>query len=129
MSSMEQPESASPGFAVLLGPRQITAVLVVAILAAGILCSLSYIAGRSASHTPAALSPVPYRAARPAPKPPAPASGPASSAPPASTPPASPPAPSAWKNAPPVPGATYLQLMSVEFGVAEVLAEGLHSEG
>jgi hypothetical protein len=111
---MEQPESAGPGFAILLGSRQITAVLVVAILAAGILCSLSYIAGRSASHAPAAPSPAPYRAAEAAPKP--------------LPPPPAPPAPS-WKNAPPVPGATYLQLMSVEPGVAEVFAEGLHSEG
>jgi len=32
-------------------------------------------------------------------------------------------------NVAPVPGATYFQLMSVEPGVAEVFAEGLHSEG
>jgi hypothetical protein len=36
---------------------------------------------------------------------------------------------SVWKNAPPIPGATYLQILSVEAGVGEVLAEGLHSEG
>lgn len=126
MSSMEQPESASSGFAILLGPRQIVAVLVVAISVAGILCSLSYIAGRAASHPPVAPPAVPGRAAAPPPKPVAlaPALGP-----PAPVQPAKPADVSVWKNAPPRNGATYLQLMSVEAGVAEVLAEGLHTEG
>ena len=49
--------------------------------------------------------------------------------PPAAVPPNSPVAASGWMNVAPVPGATYFQLMSVEPGVAEVFAEGLHSEG
>jgi hypothetical protein len=123
MSSMDQPEPASSGFAILLGHRQIAAVLVVAFCAAGILCSLSYIAGRSASRKPDAPAPPPARVIAPkpvvakAPPPPAPVQAPR----PAEIP--------AWKNAPPVPGATYLQLMSVEPAVAEVFSEGLHSEG
>ena len=123
---MDQPESTGPGFAIVLGPRQITAVLVVAIFVAGILCSLSYIAGRSASRAPAAPSTVPARATAPSPKPVV-----AKPAPPTPAPvlAAKPAAISVWKNTSPVRGATYLQLMSVEAGVAEVLAEGLHSEG
>ena len=126
LSSMEQPEPASSGFSILLGPRQITAVLVVAITVAGILCSLSYIAGRSASRTTAAPAVVTRQVVSPSPKPlatgpplarlvPVPSSQPAVS--------------STWKNAPPAPGAMYLQVMSVPPGVAEVFAEGLHSEG
>jgi len=49
--------------------------------------------------------------------------------PPAAVEPARPVAASGWMNVAPVPGATYFQLMSVEPGVAEVFAEGLHSEG
>lgn len=123
---MEQPESTGPEFAILLGPRQITAVLVVAISVAGILCSLSYIAGRLASHAPTAPSTVPAHATAPSPKP---AVSKPVSPPPAPVQVPKPPAISVWKNAPPIHGATYLQLMAVEAGVAEVLAKGLHSEG
>jgi hypothetical protein len=125
---MEQPESTGPGFAILLGPRQITAVLVVAISVAGILCSLTYIAGRSASHAPSVPSPVPARAAAPPPKPLILKSEPCPSTPAQSPQPAG---ISVWQNAPPLPGATaiYLQVASVPPGTAEVFAEGLHSEG
>lgn len=36
---------------------------------------------------------------------------------------------STWKDVPLVPGATYLQLMSVEPDIARVVAEGLRTEG
>ncbi len=116
MPSMEQPEPASPGFAILLGPKQITAVLVVAVSVAGILCSLSYIAGRSGSRAPAAPAAKTVLVIPAAPRP-APVA--VVKAPEIKT----------WKNAPPVDGATYFQLMSVEPGVAEVFAEGLYAEG
>lgn len=119
---MEQPESPSPGAGILLGPRQITAVLVVAILAVGIFCSLSYIAGRSATSPAVAVRPAPLvvKAVVPAPAPVALVAVPEA---------APPQAIATWTNAPPVSGAVYLQLMSVETGAAEVFAEGLHAEG
>lgn len=126
MSSSVQPESTNPGFVIVLGARQITAVLVVAVSVAGILCSLAYIAGRSGSRAPAPPTPIVAHSAAPKPATPvplpaAPAPAPEQSAKAVDV--------SVWMNVPLVRGASYLQLMSVEPGVAEVFAEGLRGEG
>ena len=119
---MDHAEMPPQDFAIAMGPRQITAVLVVALTVTGILCCLSYIIGRAAPHTVTAAAP-PVRPAITVIKAAAPC-------PVATVPPAPRPTDvSEWKNSDPQPGVAYLQLMSVEPGVADVVARGLHDGG
>ena len=120
---MEHSEVLQQDFAVAMGPRQITAVLLLALTVTGILCCLSYIIGRAVPHTVTAAAPPPVRPAATASKAAVPC--PAALVPPA----AKPAGDSGWKNTDPQPGVAYLQLMSVEPGVAEVVAKGLHDDG
>jgi len=128
LSITEEPESPNGGFAIVLGPRQLAAVFVVAIFAAGILCSLSYIVGRAAPRpsVPAHVSPPPATAPASAPLTLRPVPCPATPAPAAA---AAAPAPSEWKNADPVDGALYIQVMSGVPGIADAIARGLHARG
>jgi len=120
---MEHAEALPQDSIIAMGPRQITAVLVLALTVTGILCCLSYIIGRAAPHTVTAAAPVHVNPA-------ATASKVAVPCPAAAVSPAAKPADvSAWKNSDPQPGVAYLQLMSVEPGVAEVMAKGLHDDG
>jgi len=120
---MEHSEALQQDFAVAMGPRQITAVLLLALTVTGILCCLSYIIGRAAPHTVTAAAPPAVRAAGSATKP----SLPCPAAPVAVAPATA--ESSDWKNSDPQPGVAYLQLMSVEPGVANVVARGLHDDG
>ena len=119
---MEHAEVLPQDFAIAMGPRQITAVLLLALTVTGILCCLSYIIGRASPHTVTAAAPPPVRPAATAGKAAVPC--PATVVPPAAKTADVP----AWKNSDPQPGVAYLQLMSVEPGVADVVARGLHDD-
>jgi len=119
---MENSEARPRDFAIAMGPRQITAMLLVSLTVAGILCCLSYIIGRTAARA-AAAGPAPtHQNGQP---------GKAGAPCPALVIPASPVSTGAseWANSLPQPGIEYLQLMSVEPGIADVTAKGLHDEG
>jgi len=120
---MEHSEVLPQDFAIAMGPRQITAVLLLALTIMGILCCLSYIIGRAAPHTVTAATPPRVRPA-------AALSQAVMPCPAAVVPPAAKPVEvSGWKNSDPQPGVAYLQLMSVEPGFADVFAKGLYDDG
>jgi hypothetical protein len=117
------------GFALVMGTRQLTGISIVLITIIGTLCSLAYIIGRSVSGPSRHEAGVVLAAPPVVPKPrsPEPAAAPAHPAVPAAAPVSA--AVRSLSVAAFVPNALYYQVLSVEPGVARVLAEGLALKG
>jgi cell division septation protein DedD len=110
-----QPEPAE--FEIVMGRRQLASVLFVATVVVATFSAVSYLAGKSYASAPKIVERV---VEKPVPQP-APASTPA--APPISSKSEEP----IFQN--PVTGSLYLQIGSVEKGIAQLLAEGLRAHG
>lgn len=126
ISSMEtsagQPEAQQQtDLALVMGPTQIASVSIVLITVVGTLCSIAYVIGRSVSAGGGRTSSVVLAAAPQRTK----AASPVMSAP------APPPTATVVKAmvAAPVANVPYYQVLSVENGIAQVLAEGLALRG
>jgi hypothetical protein len=121
---MEQPEE--QGFELVFGPRQIGAVLFVAVAVVGICSAIAYVAGKTAAAATRAQAPPPPIVAVTPPPPPQVVRVPA---PPAARESEPPRVATLFQVALPNPGETYLQVAAVPKGVADVYAAGFTAQG
>ena len=114
------PRPESEDFEIVLGRRHIASVLFVATVTVVVFSAVAYLAGKSASPRKPTPAPVPVAAVQtPLPEPPPPSVAPSE--------PMAPSEPPIFSD--PAVGAIYLQMGSVDTGVAVILVEGLRKHG